>query len=110
MGSFLSDIFFKSFSSTLHMFISIFMIQILQLLKFSDIDRNYLLGNRKKIATFLLRTFTVYLPLYLPACVYRFYAKTIFYLTFTVCIVYNVGALYCFTYFSFSLVSIHHYF
>jgi hypothetical protein len=58
MGSFLSNIFFKSFSSTLNMFISIFMIQILQLLNFSDIDRNYLLGNRKKIAKFLLRTFT----------------------------------------------------
>jgi hypothetical protein len=32
----------------------------------NDIGRNSLLGNRKKIAKFLMRTF--YLPLYLPLC------------------------------------------
>ncbi len=32
----------------------------------NDIGRNFLLGNRKKIAKCLMRTFAVYLPLYLP--------------------------------------------
>jgi hypothetical protein len=58
MGSFLSNTFFKSFSSTVNILISIFMIQILNSQNFSDIGRNYLLGNRKKIAKFLMRTFT----------------------------------------------------
>ncbi len=63
-GQFLSDTFFKSFSSTVNMFISIFMIQILHNITnswiFNDIGRNCLLGNRKKIAKFLflMRTFT----------------------------------------------------
>ncbi len=54
MGSFLSDTFFKSFSSTVNMFISI-LIQILQQLNFFVISA---LGNRKKTAKFLMRTFT----------------------------------------------------
>jgi hypothetical protein len=62
MGSFLSDTFFQAFSSTVNMFISIFMIQILHNITnswiFSDIGRNCLLGSRKKIAKFLMRTFT----------------------------------------------------
>jgi hypothetical protein len=62
MGSFLSDTFFKSFLSTENMFISIFMIQILHNFTnssiFINIGRNCLLGNRKKIAKFLMRTFT----------------------------------------------------
>ncbi len=61
-GQFLSDTFFKSFSSTVNMFISIFTIQILHNITnswiFSDIGRNCLLGNRKKKNKFLKRTFT----------------------------------------------------
>ena len=62
MDSFLSYKFFKFFLSTVNMFISIFMIQILHNITnswiFSDIGRNYLLGSRKKIVKFLMRTFT----------------------------------------------------
>ncbi len=62
MGSFLSDTFFKSFSSTVNMFISKFIIQILHNITnswiFSDIGRNCLLGNRKKIAKLVMTTFT----------------------------------------------------
>jgi hypothetical protein len=63
MGSFLSDTFFKSISRSVNMFISVFMIQILYNIRptaefFSDIGRNCLLRNRKKIAKFLMRTFT----------------------------------------------------
>ncbi len=62
MGIFLSDTLFKSFSSTENMFISVFMIQILHNFTkswiFINIGRNCLLGNRKKIAKFLMRTFT----------------------------------------------------
>ncbi len=61
-GQLLSDTFFKSFSSTVNMFISIFMIQILHNVTnswiFSAVGRNCLLGNRKKVAKFLMRTFT----------------------------------------------------
>jgi hypothetical protein len=41
---------FKSFLRTVNMFISIFVIQILQQLIFRNIGRNWLLGNRKKVA------------------------------------------------------------
>ena len=62
MGSFLSDTFFKFFLSTVNMFISIFMIQILHNITnswiFIDSGRNCLLGNKKKIAKLLMRTFT----------------------------------------------------
>ncbi len=62
MGSFLSDPYFKYFLSTINVFIPIFMIQILHNITncriFSDIGWNCLLGNRKKIAKFLMRTFT----------------------------------------------------
>jgi hypothetical protein len=59
MGSFLFDAFFKSFLSTVNMFISIFMIQILQNLNILVIMAElYLPGNTKKIAKFLMRTFT----------------------------------------------------
>ncbi len=61
MGSFLSDTCFKS-SWVLYIFKLIFIIQILHNITnswiFSDIGRNCLLGNRKKIAKFLMRTFT----------------------------------------------------
>ncbi len=59
MGSFLSDTFFKSFSRTVNMFISIFMIQILQQLNFKWYRQKlYLLANRKKITKFLMRIFS----------------------------------------------------
>ncbi len=62
MGSFLSDTFFESFSSTENMFISILMIQILHNFTnswiFIDVGRNCLLGNRKKTAKILMRSFT----------------------------------------------------
>jgi hypothetical protein len=62
MGSFLSDTFFKSFSSTVNLLISIYIIQKLHNITnsciVSDIRRNCLLGNRKKEATFLMRSFT----------------------------------------------------
>jgi hypothetical protein len=62
MSSFLSDTLFKSFPSIVNMFISIFMIHILH-----NITRNCLLGKRKKIAKFLMRTFT-YRSTFLYAC------------------------------------------
>ncbi len=59
MGSFLSDTYFKSFSRTVNMFISIFMIQVLQQLNFWWYRQKlYLLANRKKIVKFLMRTVT----------------------------------------------------
>jgi hypothetical protein len=80
MGSFLSDPFFKSLSSTEHMFISIFMIQILHNITnsriFSDIDRNCLLGNRKKIAKFLMKTFTCH-SAFLYASTVLYYCSTL---------------------------------
>ncbi len=66
MDSFLSDAFFKYFSSTVNMFISLFMIQIFQQLNFSNIGRNFLLGNRKNSQIF---NEDFYLPLYSPLCI-----------------------------------------
>ncbi len=61
-GQFLSDQYFKSCLITVNMCISIFMLQILHNIInswiLSDITRNWLLGNRKKIGKFLMRTFT----------------------------------------------------
>jgi hypothetical protein len=56
MDSFLSDTFFKSFSSTVNMFFLYLWFKHCNRWIFSDIGRNYLLGNRKKIAKFLMRT------------------------------------------------------
>jgi hypothetical protein len=53
-GSFLSDIFFKSFSE----YCKYVYFNIHDSNLFSDIGRDCLLGNRKKIAKFLMRTFT----------------------------------------------------
>jgi hypothetical protein len=62
MGSFFSDTFFQILLEFCTMFIFIFLSQILHNITnscvFSDIGRNCLLGNRKKIAKFLMRTFT----------------------------------------------------
>jgi hypothetical protein len=56
MNNFLSDTFFKSFLSIVNMFISIFIIQILNNIQtaavFSVIGRNCLPGNRKKKPNF----------------------------------------------------------
>ena len=57
------------------MFISIFMIQIMHNIIncwiFSDIEKNCLLGNRKKIAKFLMRTFTCHSTFLYGNSIYR---------------------------------------
>jgi hypothetical protein len=57
MGSFLSDTFFKSFSSAVNMFISIFMIQI-YIAEFLVMSAEITCWEKEKKGKFLMRTFT----------------------------------------------------